>query len=479
MHKTIFGTTEKSNFILNMKDETIEKLPIIFVKILTITMLIGQAIPELIEVICILTNNGYGKSYGFLNTPFMSLAIVWVVSIIMLVIMGARNRFNKKYHKVLVSLILIELVWSIISTTQSFSILDSINGLYGRTTGLLTLISCMCILLLMSFNTLETNLKDIVKFLVITSVVQCGWGLIQILSSFSETSLFFYDNLNNISLYGVCLPSGFSGSPIFFAEYLCLMLGITLTLACTEKSRFYTIMSIVYTFLILDTHTIVGLIGTITILLAIFILMIVKKYKNILPIILCVVMSGITLGVSFALDGSYILYDGAIMWQDSFYRLGTTGYYNSSSADFDINSITSVLSYIWSNVINYIKIFPIVGTGMDCLIYTQLGPTESISQIVNGFDLVYNDYLQIAVNMGIPALILYIVSIIYCLIKVSKRLNDSNIFKGLLISIIAFITMSFVCSTTITIMPYICVILGLACSKNFTSIKDTNNTTNN
>lgn len=472
MPKTIFGTTEKSNFILNMKDETIERLPLVCIKILTIIMLIGQAIPELIEIISILTDNGYGKAYGFLNTPFMSLAIVWVASIIMLVIMGARNRFNKQHHRVLIALILIGIVWSIISTTQSFSILDSINGLYGRTTGLLTLLSCVCILLLMSFNTLETNLKDMVKFLVITSAIQCGWGLIQILSSFSETSLFFYDNLNNISLYGVCLPSGFSGSPIFFAEYLCLMLGITLTLACTEKSKFYTIMSIVYTFFILDTHTIVGLVGTITILLAISILMIFKKYKNILPILLCLVMGGITLGVSFALDGSYILYDGAIMWQDSFYRLGTTGYYNLSSADFDINSITSVLSYIWSNVIQYIKMFPIVGTGLDCLIYTQMGFVESTSQIVNGFDLAYNDYLQVAVSMGIPALIIYIVSIVYCLVRVIKRLNDSDIFKGLLISIVAFITMSFVCSTTITVMPYICVILGLACSKKFIPKKD-------
>lgn len=472
MPKTIFGTTEKSNFILNMKDETIERLPLVCIKILTIIMLIGQAIPELIEIISILTDNGYGKAYGFLNTPFMSLAIVWVASIIMLVIMGARNRFNKQHHRVLISLILIGIVWSIISTTQSFSILDSINGLYGRTTGLLTLLSCICILLLMSFNTLETNLKDIVKFLVITSAIQCGWGLIQIFSSFSETSLFFYDNLNNISLYGVCLPSGFSGSPIFFAEYLCLILGITLTLACTEKSKFYTIISIIYTFFILDTHTIVGLVGTITILLAISILMIVKKYKNILPILLCLVIGGITLGVSFALDGSYILYDGAIMWQDSFYRLGTTGYYNLSSADFDINSTTSVISYIWSNVIQYIKMFPIVGTGLDCLIYTQMGFIESTSQIVNGFDLAYNDYLQVAVSMGIPALIIYIVSIVYCLVRVIKRLNDSDIFKGLLISIVAFITMSFVCSTTITVMPYICVILGLACSKKFIPKKD-------
>lgn len=472
MPKTIFGTTEKSNFILNMKDETIEKLPLICAKMVAIVFMIGQAIPVLIDVIAQQIGFGMGRGYGFLNTPYICLAITWVVSIIILVILGSRQRFNKKHHTILIVLISLMCIWSIVSAVQSFSFIDAFNGFYGRTTGVLTILSCATIFLLMSFNSSENHLKSIIKVLVISSAIQCGIGIVQILSCFTSAELSTYENLNSISLYSVCLPSGFSGSPIFFAEYLGLMLGITLTMSCFEKSKFYTIMSMVYIYLMLDTHTVVGVVGSISIVVLVSIIMIAKKGKNILPIILCVVVGAITVIVSLILDGRYIFYDGAIMWQDSFYRIGSTGYYWKDSAEFDITNVKDVFSYLWSKAIYYIKLYPIVGTGSDCLIYAQIGNLESTAYINNGFDIVYNDYLQVVVTMGIPALIFYIVTLVYAIVKVSHRLNDSIIFKGIFVSIIAFCIMSFFSTTAISIMPYICLFLGLACSKKFNSVAE-------
>jgi putative inorganic carbon (HCO3(-)) transporter len=483
MPKTIFGTTEKSNFILNMKDKTIERLPLICVKLLAILFLIGQAVPELIEVIAYIMGYGMGNAYGFLNTPFICLATVWVVGIILLVILGARNRFVKKQHLPIIVLLLVGVAWLTVSTINSFSPLESFNGMYGRTTGVLTIVSCMTILLVMTFNNSESNLKSIVKTLVVASAVQCGWGILQIFSRFIDTNISYYDNLNSISLYDICLPSGFTGSPLFYAEYLCLMLGITLVLATTEKSIFYTIMSVVYSYLIVDTHTITGVVGLGVIIVAMAVFMVAKKYKNALPIVLCVVMSGIAVAVSFIANGSYTFYEGAIMWQDSFYRVGSTGYYWSESAEFDIHNALDVLSYTWKKTIDYIKLYPLVGTGADCLIYAQLGTAESTSYILNGFDIVYNNYLQIAVTMGIPMLVVYLVTIVYCFVKVCKRLNDSNIFKGIFISLLAFSVMTIFSANSITVMPYLCILLGLACSKSFanavedTTIETTTDTT--
>ena len=277
MPKTIFGTTEKSNFILNMKDDTIEKLPLICAKMVAIVFMIGQAVPVLIDVIARLIGLGMGRGYGFLNTPYICLAITWVVSIIMLVILGSRQRFDKKHHTMLIVLISLMCVWSIISATQSFSFLDAFNGFYGRTTGVLTILSCGTIFLLMSFNNRESNLKKIIDILVISSAIQCGIGIIQILSCLTSAELSSYENLNSISLYSVCLPSGFSGSPIFFAEYLGLMLGITLTVSCFNKSKFYAIMSMIYTYLMLDTHTLVGIVGAISIIVLVSIVAIISK----------------------------------------------------------------------------------------------------------------------------------------------------------------------------------------------------------
>lgn len=468
MPKTILGTTEKSNFILNMKDDTIAKLPVICVKLIAILFVIGQAIPELVEIVANLLGFGVGKAYGFLNTPFICLAMVWVVAIIMIVIMASRKRFVKEVHIIPTVILLTFCIWTLITTMNALYPLESINGVYGRTTGFLTIISCATIVLLMTFVNSEINLKSIIKILVISSAVQCSWGLLQILSYLFKFEMSYYENLNSISLYKVCLPSGFSGSPIFFAEYLGLMLGITLTLACLEKDRFYMAMSIIYTYLMIDTHTIVGFVGSIVIVLSCTIL-VLKNNKNFLPIILCVTIGIITYIVSIILDGHFIYYDGSIMFQDSFYRLGTTGYYSSINADFNINNISEVLKHIWNMAIYYIKMFPILGTGTDCFIYTQLGNLESTGYIINGFDLVYNDYLQITATMGIPGLIIYLIGLIFCFIRLTKRLNDSNIFKGLLISMTVFVIMSFVSCTTIHIMPYICVIFGLSCSKKFES----------
>jgi putative inorganic carbon (HCO3(-)) transporter len=261
------------------------------------------------------------------------------------------------------------------------------------------------------------------------------------------------------------------------------MLGITLVLATTEKSIFYTIMSVVYSYLIVDTHTITGVVGLGVIIVAMAVFMVAKKYKNALPIVLCVVMSGIAVAVSFIANGSYTFYEGAIMWQDSFYRVGSTGYYWSESAEFDIHNALDVLSYTWEKTIDYIKLYPLVGTGADCLIYAQLGTAESTSYILNGFDIVYNNYLQIAVTMGIPMLVVYLVTIVYCFVKVCKRLNDSNIFKGIFISLLAFSVMTIFSANSITVMPYLCILLGLACSKSFanavedTTIETTTDTT--
>lgn len=468
MPKTIFGTTEKSNFILNMKEDTISKLPVICTKLIAILFLIGQATPELVEVISKLVGLGTGRAYGFLNTPFISLAVVWVVAIIMIVIMVSRKKFVKGVHTVPVVILSVFCIWSLITSINSFYPLDSINGMYGRTTGTLTIVACATILLLMTFVNSEFNLKSIVKILVVSSAVQCGWGLIQMLSKLFDFETSYYENLNSISLYKVCLPSGFSGSPIFFAEYLGLMLGITLTLACLEKDKFYTVMSAVYTFLMVSTHTVVGFIGAILVVL-VGCVVALKGNRNFFPVILCAVVGVITYTVYAILDGHFIYYDGAIMFQDSFYRLGTTGYYSSSSADFNVNDVSEVFKYVWSMAIYYVKMFPTLGTGADCYIYAQLGTNMGIGYIINGFDLVYDDYLQIAVTMGIPALVVYLVGLVYCLIKLAKRLKDSNVFKGLFVSMVAFIVMSFVSCTTIHVMPYVCVILGLACSKKFES----------
>jgi O-antigen ligase len=186
-------------------------------------------------------------------------------------------------------------------------------------------------------------------------------------------------------------------------------------------------------------------------------------------------VGAITVAVSFVLDGEYIFYDGSIMWQDSFYRIGSTGYYWKDTAEFDITNVKEVFAYIWGSTISLIKKYPIVGTGEDCLVLSQMYAQnlESAGYVVNGFDLAYNDYLNVAGTMGIPALVVYVVTLVFCYVRVCKRLKDSNVFIALLVSMVGFTIMSMFSTSAITVMPYISVILGLACSKKFTTTTTT------
>ncbi len=473
-NKTIFGTTEKSNFILNMKDQTIDRLPIVCAKVLIVLLLIGQAVPEVIEWGLKLMGKGQGYGYGFFNTPYICLAIVWVLSIIAVVIMCARDRFNKSKQIVPVVMISLLAVWILISTINSISPLDSFSGTYGRTTGFLTIVSCAFIYLVMTFLNNELNVRTILRTMVIASMVQCVWGLVQSLSQYFDAEVSFYENLNSVSLYNICLPSGFSGSPIFYAEYLCLMLGITLTLSSLEKSKLYTVMSMIYVFLMLDTHTVVGVLGAISIVLVTTIVWIVSKSegKNFLPIVLVIVVAVAKVVFCVVSVGRYKFYDGCIMWQDSFYRIGSTGYFQTTSAGFNINDVSEVFAYLWKFAIYYIKAFLFMGVGADCLIYTQSSVSEdAISYAVNSFDVVYNDYLQIAVTMGIPTLILYIVLYVFCITKAIKRFNDSNIFKALTVTLIGYAIMVVFGYTSITVMPYLWLLMGIACSQSLGSSK--------
>ena len=165
-------------------------------------------------------------------------------------------------------------------------------------------------------------------------------------------------------------------------------------------------------------------------------------------------------------------FDGVLMGEDSYYRLQSTGVLHVKSLDFDIYNFFELYQNIWSNAFETIKKFPLVGTGPDAYIFTQL--TKNLTEIVNNvnaFDRPYNDYLYHAAIYGIPfALVYFVIHILsiknsFILAKNKAKDEYSWINKALVLSIVSYSLINIINSSTPTVAPLFWILAGLSCGK--------------
>ncbi|HAW49561.1 TPA: hypothetical protein DCX16_01220 [bacterium] len=107
--------------------------------------------------------------------------------------------------------------------------------------------------------------------------------------------------------------------------------------------------------------------------------------------------------------------------------------YKASSYGFEGSA--GVRLYIWKDVLNMIKAFPVFGVGLDCLGALYLKYRSIGVYRIEGdakADSAHNEFLDIAVTRGIPGLIIYLWLIIYLLILCIKK-GISSKENGLLL----------------------------------------------
>ena len=174
----------------------------------------------------------------------------------------------------------------------------------------------------------------------------------------------------------------------------------------------------------------------------------------------------------FMVNSKLYYFDGVLMGEDSYYRLQSTGVLHVKSLDFDIYNFFELYQNIWSNAFETIKKFPLVGTGPDAYIFTQL--TKNLTEIVNNvnaFDRPYNDYLYHAAIYGIPFALVYVVIHIFSIknsfILAKNKAKDeySWINKALVLSIVSYSLINIINSSTPTVAPLFWILAGLSCGK--------------
>lgn len=466
MPKTIFHSTEKSNFILNMTEKQYAKLASIGLIGSCVIVSLFTLIPE------IFTTSTYTFSAA-------GLAVCGVYCMIMTII-ALIKKYLKGSTLFAVCAFAFMLLWGVLSVFRST---DMYVGLYGfpeRCEGLLALIFYWCIFTAAASIKKKKAAEAVFNGLILAGMVNSTVALIQIftggLSHYEMASLEIRTNS----------ASGLAQSPLFLAMLLTLSLTAALTCAVTTKvGRFRNICliaSAVFGFVMMMTYSFIGICGLAFSVIAAAVCVLVtkgakKKILSVIPTIIgaaaavIIVNAGLIGNIS-----SYRLYDGReLWWADSYMRIGSSGDFNYKVNDID--DTLDVYLNMNSKTMDIISDNKLTGTGPDQLAFPQIytiGPSVDddpaivdIIQYNTGiFDRVYNEYLYTAATRGIPSLIALIAIVLTMLVSGFKAMKKGRGAVGttLFLLVLGSALLFLIGCGNITFSPVFWAVAGLACA---------------
>lgn len=493
MPKTLFHTTDKSNFILNMD---LDKFRVFCSKLLAALMMIvggSEIVFQLsysytTDLNDMIQEGGFGMFLSLLIITLRSIAtifsIVGVIAVVAAFIGGMRQQLSKK-NLLPYGLLGAGFLWAVISLFNSFSYRDSLFGQDGRDEGLFTLLIYGCLFLVGSMLRRKENIMRTINLVLGFGLFQCLWGLLQCCPFFEFPNAYkFVDPLLKQNLF---LPCGLTDSPITFAMLLTMLLCLAIPAAVFAEKKaqrvYATVSAGVFWLLLLKTQTIASVLGAgFTALLAVILLICGRKKKQgksvvlLLTMVLSIGVSAVWVYFSPSINGAYTtwnnapvadgfaVYDGGIVWDDGFYRLSTACAYSSfREHDFEIGDASSVIRYAWSEGVRTIKRYPIVGTGPDCFWYMQLRENMALLSNCNGVDRPYNDFLYIAASRGIPALLLYVALLAVCIgYGIRRRKQTASwVYLSAIFAVLGFTLTSMVGISVLSVSPLLWMMLGV------------------
>lgn len=467
--KTIFGTTEKSNFILNMKPETLQKWTAAMLMLCVLIPQIGN-----------LFITGMNSPSSFLGS---FLYLTGFGSILFFIIAMLRKEHTFKENKIYWAIIFMA-VWAFASYYSVFfannmdgnseTVRTALEGELGRYEGLLSLIAYFGIFLLATTVSSERSVKILMDVIIGAGIIQAVIAVLQHIPNLDFLTK--YDDLPTIALRDVMLSSGLSDSPIFFGSFLTLVSGIAIVGAVYEKNiiraRVYGIAALLFLLTGLFTSSIVPLIGIGSAFVIAAVIILIKNSKDktefsdgILktPLKRYAVLAGamvITFVIVLLVQGIYIR-DKAIAYYDAYFRLFIV--YSYSPVDK-----RSLYEIAWGRSLDFIKENPIFGVGPDCLAKAQ-NISEELQ--INAIDKSYNEYLYIAATRGIPSLAAYLVFIVYVLKRsfggLKSFLGDTEKWyrPALLAAVAAYMIQGFFSASSVTVAPVFWLAAGIVCAK--------------
>ncbi len=484
MPKTIFGTSEKSNFILNMNYTTVRRWVLGILCACIIVPLIGGMFITGVE----------GTS-SFLGTFLYATGFSCILFYIVLLL--RKDIEFKKYPGAFLVIGLAVLAFAsyyraFLSGASQEDINTMLLGETGRYEGLLALFAYFGIFLLATAVMKYSSVKIIFDTLVGAGIVQAVVAILQHIpwdfpSDFRKLPAF-------VLLKDVHLSSGLSDSPIFYGSFLTIVTAVAISGAIYDRNikraGIYGVSSVLFFLTGLFTSSIIPLIGTGTVLAAVIIIeltagkggtkfesgLLKSSKKRLLAIILAfaavfgivAATQGINLYNQNPVTKNNVLRDKAIAYSDGFYRLYIINgpSLNNDDSLWKIGAERSVIA---------IKDQPLLGIGPDMFAKYQLYNNELTS---NSIDRSYNEYLYIAATRGIPSLVVYLALLVLSIFRMIKDMKQFSSDRekwfrpALLTAIIAYSVQAYFSASAVTVAPFFWLLLGISWSK-FTDEKPT------
>ena len=494
MAKTLFHSSERSNFILNLKPERLRQLSCRVCMLSMILLGGSMLLTELTQDVYgglsdAISNGGAGGMLAYLVLLLRSVssmfAVGGVLALIFAFIALIKKQFDPKRAVLPAALLCGILILGYISALLSFDTTAALIGMEGRGQGVLALLFYGAFFVICS----QLHRREAEKLAVwITGygLVQCGFALLQILPIGLPSS---YDHMFPQLLVDVYLPSGLAGNPASFAMLLTMLGTVAVCMALHSKEKkprlYYTLSAAVFLFFLVHTQCLTGLVGAGAMLLTGLVLPLRKgAYKPVKPLAVIALCGALGFGLtalSPLLNGSkylssgedtplsagYHLYDGSIVFLDGSYRNDVCGQYSRQDAQgkFDLEQPLSIYPYMWKQAVETIRKYPLLGTGADNYIYAQLRTSYTIVQNANIVDNPYNDYLYQAATRGIPALVLYLALAAVALCRGAKayRRGKAPVRLAVLLGAGGYLLTAVCGISAISVIPLFWMLLGLCC----------------
>ncbi len=392
---------------------------------------------------------------GYVNITIFKFAFLNIFSIglwIYCVFKIKHKNQLKKPNKAEIYLLLFILM-VIISTILSVDINQSLIGAYTRNEGFPVFISYASLFFFTSRFVNPQKKVIIIKTLVILAIFMCIYGILQ------------HYNLDIISHIVYPRSYSFFNNPDFFGSYLTLMFPLAVIMYFLAKyyyeKIFYLLTSSMIFLTLLFSEARSGWVGTFTAYVVILLLVVLKRKQ--------LWKKAIIISLAFLIIFASVNYTNESQVITS--RINSTITQVSSG---DINHSGSGRIFIWRTAFPLLKDYWLHGSGPDTFGLVFPNDSAQVKAFLHNYiDKAHNEYLQIAVTLGIPALIFYLLflfEIIKSTLKSVLKLNEENKFYyyALLSGIVGYIVQAFFNISVVVVAPYFWIILGLS----YLSIKE-------
>lgn len=474
MAKTLFHSSEKSNFILNLTEEKYSKLASGGLVIAMLMTPLFTLIPELTYTVSSASEAAYEFSSGGLVCGGVIAMIIAIIGLI--------KKYISKWNIFPVCAMGAMVLWGAVSLAKGVDLGISLYGYPTRGEGLLAIIFYFCFFTSAASLKRETALKTVLKGIIGVGLLNSAVSLVQIFTG----KLGHYKSIGNDK--NIYAASGLSMSPLFLAMVLTLALTAALIGFITSDSKKSRVVlaccAALFSFVMMFTYSLIGFCGLAFALIisaaAVYVLKAPKKRLG--GLLVSIVSAAAAVAIVFCgligTENSYSLHDGRILWwADGYYRASACGIFDLNKVDID--DTLDVYSYLNRRTVDVIRNNPMVGTGPDQLAFAFIAPvdetTEQLSipdfmvhEVNTGtFDKVYNEYLYTAATRGIPsliALVLVLIPVMVLGIRSFRRKKSAETF-GILAVALGGVLIFFVGCSSIPFAPVFWTAAGAACAE--------------